>query len=101
MKTKDDVADPLQGLAASNQPVYTGIFAEQGTRVSGFVSTGKQYCGDCIHKEKAICYHPAVMTDPDLPDMPDGTPAEERKQEDGGIKVDLERECCRFVNVEE
>jgi hypothetical protein len=116
----------LDGLATPAR-VYTGKFAEQGTKASGFASDGPYHCEDCIHYMEAArrqkrpvaqdddsmrgdsaprgftgaCYHPAVMNDPNLPDMPDGTPAEERKQDDGGIRVDEERECCRFVHPPE
>lgn len=89
----------LVGLGAEPKTkTYTGKFAEQGTKASGFASDGPYHCEDCIHMESKACYHPSVMKDPDLPDMPDGTPAAERKQDDGAIKVDIERECCRFVN---
>jgi hypothetical protein len=67
---------------------YTGIFAEVGTKASGFVTNGKQYCGDCIHNQDSVCYHPAVMADPEL---------QTRKTADGGIKIVPEKECCRYI----
>lgn len=100
---------------------YTGKFAEQGTSASGFASDGPYHCEDCIHAilhnaataaaakddeddeqdERALgcCYHPAVMRDPAVlnKDMPDGTPGDQRKQDDGSILVDLEKECCRYA----
>ncbi len=88
----------LNGLGRLGESKYTGKFAEQGTKGSGFASGGPYHCEDCIHRQGDACYHPAVMKDQELPDMPDGTPAEERKQEDGGILVDIERECCRYAH---
>jgi hypothetical protein len=95
------MADSLAGLGddRKGERKYTGKFAEQGTTASGFASDGPYHCEDCIHQENRCCYHPAVMNDPDLPDMPDGTPAEERKQDDGSIRVDKEVECCEFVRT--
>jgi hypothetical protein len=94
----------LDGLATPATR-YTGKFAKVGTKASGFASDGPYHCEDCIHLSNGACYHPAVMNDPNLPDMPlhgaseePGTPAEERKQDDGGIRVDAEVECCDFVH---
>jgi hypothetical protein len=87
----------LSGLGKT----YTGKFEEQGTAASGFASDGPYHCEDCIHRSDQACYHPAVMKDKDLPDMPDGTPAKQREQKDGGILVDAERECCRYVHPPE
>jgi hypothetical protein len=87
----------LDGLSTPTTR-YTGKFAKVGTKASGFASDGPYHCEDCIHLSNGACYHPAVMSDPNLPDMPDGTPADERKQDDGGIRVDEERECCDFVH---
>jgi hypothetical protein len=107
------VKDSLKGLGEAPR-AYTGKFKEQGTDASGFASDGPYHCEDCIHQvtpsrearagdpdqEKGSCYHPAVMGDAAVLelDMPDGTPGSERKQKDGSILVDIERECCRYVN---
>lgn len=101
------MADSLAGLGErKGEREYTGKFAKVGTKASGFASGGPYHCEDCIHAlhaasktGNAACYHPAVMGDPDLPDMPDGTAGSERKQDDGGIRVDAEVECCDFVRT--
>ena len=95
---KSEVSDVVPELDKpdddeDDEKEYTGIFAEAGTKASGFVSNGKQYCGDCVHQlsledgKNLACYHPAVMADQELQD---------RKQKDGGIKV-TEDECCRYI----
>lgn len=91
--------DALSGLGETPK-VYTEKFAEQGTERSGFASDGPYHCEDCIHQDKGRCYHPAVMNDAKVLTlaMPDGTPGSKRKQKDGSILVDIERECCRYVN---
>ena len=108
MSTKD----PLSGLGENSAPEprkYTGKFAVQGTKATGFEGHGPYHCEDCIHMDNAgadgnkahgCCYHPAVMNDPEVVklDLPDGTPADKRKQKDGSILVQIERECCGFVN---
>jgi hypothetical protein len=86
--------DGLEGLGSSEDQdrEYTGKFAEQGTPASGYEEHGPYHCEDCIHQQIAICYHPAVMIDPKV---------QSKKQDDGGIKVNLERGCCKFVSQPE
>lgn len=67
---------------------------EQGTLASGFVTNGKQHCGDCTHRLKgtANCIHPEVLKDPELKSrltFIDKVPV---------IPIDLERECCAYIN---
>lgn len=92
--------DTLEGLGAAPR-AYTGKFKEQGTPASGFASDGPYHCEDCIHQDKGSCYHPAVMGDSAVLEleMPDGAPGSDRKQKDGSILVDIERECCRYVRT--
>lgn len=65
---------------------------EQGTVISGYEEKGKYHCGDCIHRinpKSDICIHPVVIVDPELQD---------RMVAGQGIRVDLEKGCCSFVN---
>lgn len=68
-----------------------------GTLRSGFVSNGKQHCGDCIHRtgpEKEYCIHPEVVKDPEL--------ISRVKQVNGKnvIPIVNATECCGYVYKE-
>lgn len=67
-------------------------YAEQGTSLSGYVETGKQYCGDCVHRDgdSAKCVHPVVIVDPELSGHKHGP---------GWVEVDLVKGCCKFVKI--
>ena len=67
----------------------------QGTFTSGFVSNGKQHCGDCIHRldgDRPYCIHPEVLTDPEvrskLTVIDNKTVA----------PIDGDRDCCGYSN---
>lgn len=65
-------------------------FVELGTATSGFASEGPFSCADCIHKlspSSSVCIHPVVVNDPEL----------KTRKVPGGIRVDLQTDCCRFV----
>jgi len=64
--------------------------AIQGTKRSGYIENGKQYCGDCIHRKPGtpLCLHPEVNADPEMQD---------RKLGDV-TRIDLENGCCDYVN---
>ncbi len=88
--TSDD-----NGVYQANAIFRKADEAEQGTKVSGFVTNGKQYCGDCIHKSgegQPYCIHPEVVKDPELQDRL------VQLGEQPAIQIDLENDCCRFIN---
>lgn len=66
-------------------------YEEQGTPISGYEEHGPYHCEDCIHrasKTSDVCVHPIVKVDPKLKD----------RRVPSGVKVNLERGCCKFVN---
>lgn len=78
-----------QGLTV--KPIFRGNEeAIQGTRKSGYIENGKQYCGDCTHRQpgQPICIHPEVIADPEMQD----------RKEANGVRIDLENGCCDYVN---
>lgn len=62
-----------------------------GTELSGFVSSGPQFCGRCVHNQNSICMHPIVALDPDLAS----------RVANGGVQINPETDCCEYVNVGE
>lgn len=73
------------------KPLFRGNNeAIQGTRKSGYIENGKQYCGDCIHRKPGtpLCLHPEVNADPEMA----------ARKEGDAIRIDLDNGCCDYVN---
>lgn len=65
-------------------------YAEQGDPIAGYEEHGPYHCEDCVHrrsKESDICIHPVVRI----------APAMASRRVPGGVRVNLECGCCRFV----
>lgn len=67
----------------------------QGTFFSGFVSNGKQHCGDCMHRlngDNPYCIHSMVLADDDL------TTRLTVVDNETVMPIDGARDCCGYIN---
>lgn len=68
---------------------------EQGTALSGYEEKGPYHCEDCVHRmdpKSDLCIHPVVLADPALQSRL--VQIDDKK----GIRIDLEKGCCGYVN---